>query len=72
MLLFVHKKSQECKYGRTYFAKLCQFQHNDAGDYFHCDVCEFKAGNGEDLDNHNKKDHEFKKFDDMMMVKSTR
>ena len=63
--MFMHKKSKECKYGRTCFAKLCQFQHDDDGDYFHCDICEFKACNEEEIGNHKKKDHEFQKFDDM-------
>ena len=64
--MFIHRKSMECKYGRSCFAKLCQFQHNDDDDEkYHCGICEFKAGNGEELVNHKKNDHEFQKFYEM-------
>ena len=62
--MFKHKKSTECKYGRTCFAELCQFQHN-YDENVHCDICEFKAGNEEELGNHKKNNHEFQKFDEM-------
>jgi hypothetical protein len=69
--MFMHKQSQECRYGRRCNSKLCQFQHtnkdsketNDEGK--ECTICEYIATNSDDLSKHQKINHKYQKFDEM-------
>ena len=66
--MFMHKMSEECKYGSKCMLKLCQFQHKKYGvknDGKECDVCEYRARNNVDLSKHKKNDHEYQKYDEM-------
>ena len=63
--MFIHEKSKQCSHGRKCYLKLCQYQHNDNEQDFKCEICEYITKNENELKQHEKEKHEFRKYEEM-------